>query len=107
MIESQKVGARNAGALINAYLDGHLAKEKREEVESLIASVEEVAGVFQNKTAERKKIKDLVPNKKLSKDSLALLKNEVREVNSHLLSERKPSLVQRVARFLDMTVLEF
>lgn len=94
-------------ALINAYLDGNLSIKAQAELEELVSSNSLAAQTMRERTKQREAIKALVPNKKMRRDSHQLLKTELREVSKDLFKEKKPGLGQRLAKFLDTTIIEF
>lgn len=97
----------SAPALINAYLDGNLSLTKREEVESLIATNEMAGELFRSKSEAKERLRELIPNKKLSKESLDLIKSELRDSAKDLFPEEKKSLGKKLADILDTTIFEF
>lgn len=93
-------------AKINAYIDGNLSVMRRKEVEELISSDPQVAEIFRNKTLEREKIRSLIPDQKIAKDSLAALKTELRETANDLYPQERKTVMEKLAKILDTTVFE-
>ncbi|MCO4754323.1 MAG: hypothetical protein KC478_07560 [Bacteriovoracaceae bacterium] len=104
-LENQLPGGFSAQ--VNAYLDGNLSMDKKAFVEELVASNDKASEMFKSKAKQRAELKKLVPNKRISKESLSLLKSELREVNKDLLKDQKLSMSQKIAKVLDTTILEF
>lgn len=94
-------------ALLNAYLDGNLDISKQEKVEALVAQDPELASLFREKGAQREELRTLIPNKKIPEASLISLKFEMRQVENDLFADRKNSLLEKFAKVLDTTILEF
>lgn len=94
-------------ALINAYLDGNLSIKAQSDLEDLVSRSQSAAKTLRERTNQREKLKALIPHKRLKRDSYQLLKTELREVSNDLFKEKKPSLTDRIVKFLDTTVIEF
>lgn len=94
-------------ALVGAYLDGNLGGHQKDELERLVAVDENASRLLKTKTEERRSIKALIPDKAISKESFELLKRETREIADDLFPDKKASLLQRAAKILDTTILEF
>lgn len=107
MIERERGMRASEAALMNAYIDGNLSTIQKAEVESLIATNAEAAKTFREKSEARQNLQEFIPRKKLSRESLSLLKAELRGVNEDLFPDQKLSIGRRFAKLLDTTILEF
>ncbi len=104
--ENAKITPKES-ALINAYHDGNLSFRAQADLENLVSTNSLAAKTMRERTQQREQLKGLIPNKRPKRESHQLLMAELREVTTDLFKEKKPSFTDRLAKFLDTTVLEF
>ena len=94
-------------AMINSYLDNQLTPKQNALIEKLISEDEKLLVVLKRKTEEKKHIHDLIPQQALLKKERRELMAEISDINEGLLQSKKESLLKRVGRILDTTIIEF
>lgn len=106
-IRDLKDGRYLSGGLVNAYLDERLKPSEKKAFESLVGDMEKLKEELQTKTKTKEFISELIPRPLISSSSTENLKVELSEITQTVIGKDKVGLSEKLANFLDKTVLEF
>jgi anti-sigma-K factor RskA len=94
-------------AHINAYVRGVLPRELESKFESAIQDDPKIQEIIERKKDELVLINSLIPARKTTKRTATIIQNDLELINDEILTEEKTSFLDKVAKVLDTTVLEF
>ena len=94
-------------AHINAYVRGVLPRDLESRFESQLQEDKKLQDIVEKKRDELVLINSLIPTHKVSKRNSVAIQNDLELINDEILVEEKTSILNKVAKILDTTVIEF
>lgn len=94
-------------AHINAYVRGVLPRDLESRFVSLLQEDKKLQDIVEKKRDELVLINSLIPGHKVSKRNAVAIQNDLELINDEILVEEKTSILNKVAKVLDTTVIEF
>jgi hypothetical protein len=94
-------------AHINAYIKGTLPRDLESQIEELAQKETSIAKMIEEKKDEQTLIQSLIPSHKSDSRSLKTIQADLELITDEILVEEKTNILDKVAKVLDTTILEF
>lgn len=94
-------------AHINSYLKGSASKATQALVEDAMEKDPKLMELINNKREEQTLMNSIIPQFEATNREIEQVKKDLELISEEIIQEDKKPVLQRVAKFLDTTIIEF
>lgn len=94
-------------AHINAYIKGHLSAEGQKLIENEVDKNPDLLNLIERKKEELTLLESIIPSLEVTSKHQQLVYSDLELISEEIIQEEKKSVLERVAKVLDTTIIEF